>query len=183
MPNGKIAVAVSACLLGHAVRYDGQHKYNKTIAENLGSIFQLIPICPEVSCGMNVPRPKIQLFEKDQGVILTAKNNQQLDFSKEMIKAAINFLARYTDIGGIILKDKSPSCGFGNTQIFNPEGTTVGYGNGLFAQTIIDLVPEIPVIQAEALNLKMNRNMFIEQVLKYTRPDLNQQPLKNGDFS
>jgi uncharacterized protein YbbK (DUF523 family) len=172
--NGKIAVAVSACLLGQPVRYDGQHKYNKIIAEILGGIFQLIPICPEVSCGMGVPRPKIQLLEKEQRVILTGKKNQQFDFNKEMIQAAINFLARYTAICGIILKDKSPSCAIGNTQIFNPEGATVGYGNGLFAQVIIDLAPEIPVIQAESLNNKMNRDIFVEQVLKYTRPDVNQ---------
>ena len=174
MPDGQIEVAVSACLLGEAVRYDGQHKYNRTITENLGNIFTLIPFCPEVSCGMSVPRPKIQLLEKGSQIILTRINNPNLDFSKDMIQCAINFLESHMDIGGMILKDKSPSCGIGNTQIFNSDGATVGYGNGLFAQTIIDLAPNLPVIQAETLNKKMNQTKFIAQVLQYMRPDRNQ---------
>ena len=175
MPDSQIEVAVSACLLGQAVRYDGQHKYNKILSENLRDIFTLIPVCPEVNCGMSVPRPKIQLLEKEHQVILTSVNNLNMDFSKDMIQCAINFLESHADIGGMILKDKSPSCGIGNTRIFNSNGATVGYGNGLFAQTIIDLAPSLPVIQAETLNKKMNRNKFIAQVLQNTRPDRNRE--------
>lgn len=167
MSNCKTQVAISACLIGQAVRYDGQHKHDKTITENLGEIFELIPICPEVSCGMGVPRPKIQLLKKDQQVILTREKNQNYDFSKDMFLCAKNFLEKHAAIGGIILKDKSPSCGIGNTPIFNQAGKNIGYGNGLFAQTIIELAPDLPIIQAEALHDKMSRYKYIAQVVKY----------------
>ena len=116
---------------------------------------------------MSVPRPKIQLLEKEHQVILTSVNNLNLNFSKDMIQCATYFLDQYADIGGIILKDKSPSCGIGNTPIFNQAGENIGFGNGLFAQTIIDLDPDMPVIQADALNNIANRNKFIAQVLNY----------------
>jgi uncharacterized protein YbbK (DUF523 family) len=167
MPAAKIDVAVSACLLGQAVRYDGQHKYNKTIPDNLGDIFKLVPFCPEVSCGMGVPRPKIQLLKKEQQVILTRVQNPDLDYNKKMIQCAKNFLEQFANIGGIILKDKSPSCGIGNTPIFDQAGKIIAYGNGLFAQTIKDLAPDLPIIQADALEDKINRNKFIAQVIKY----------------
>jgi len=58
--NKKITIAVSSCLLGNSTRYDGKHKHDPLINGPIFSHFKLIPICPEVDCGMLVPREPIR---------------------------------------------------------------------------------------------------------------------------
>jgi len=64
----KPVVAVSACLLGQAVRYDGQDKYTSLIAEELKKYCRLIAVCPEVEIGLGVPRVKIQLTQIESSI-------------------------------------------------------------------------------------------------------------------
>ena len=61
MKKDKPLVGISQCLLGDAVRYDGQSKANKIVLEKLSDLFEFIPICPEVEAGLGIPRPPIQL--------------------------------------------------------------------------------------------------------------------------
>src|SRR5690606_4513788 len=61
----KISVGVSQCLLGEAVRYDGGHKYNHYLTEQLQNIFEYRPVCPEVAIGLGVPRKPIDLIVSD----------------------------------------------------------------------------------------------------------------------
>jgi len=57
----KIIVGVSACLLGEKVRYDGGHKHDHFITDTLGKFFAYVPVCPEVECGLTVPREPMHL--------------------------------------------------------------------------------------------------------------------------
>ena len=45
----KIPIAISSCLLGQEVRYDGGHKHNGYITETLGEYFEYTAFCPEVA--------------------------------------------------------------------------------------------------------------------------------------
>jgi uncharacterized protein YbbK (DUF523 family) len=56
-----IKIAVSRCLLGEPVRYDGGHKQNLMICDRLKAHFDLIGICPEVEAGLGVPRLTLNL--------------------------------------------------------------------------------------------------------------------------
>lgn len=51
-----MTIGVSACLLGQKVRYDGGHKHDSYITDTLGRFFRFLPLCPEVECGMTIPR-------------------------------------------------------------------------------------------------------------------------------
>ena len=57
----RIRIAVSGCLLGEAVRYDGGHRRSDYVTDGLGKVFELVSECPEVGIGLGVPRPKIRL--------------------------------------------------------------------------------------------------------------------------
>jgi uncharacterized protein YbbK (DUF523 family) len=59
--ENKIRVGVSSCLLGNPVRYDGGHKHDRYITDILGTYFDFIPVCPEVECGLPVPRETMRL--------------------------------------------------------------------------------------------------------------------------
>ncbi len=51
-------ILISACLLGHAVRYDGKGKpLHHPAIERWRDDGRLVTICPEMAGGMPVPRP------------------------------------------------------------------------------------------------------------------------------
>ena len=56
-----IRVGVSACLLGQPVRYDGGHKLDRWIVQELGRFVTFVPVCPEVEAGLGVPREAMRL--------------------------------------------------------------------------------------------------------------------------
>ena len=64
--DSPIKIGVSACLLGHKVRFDGGHKRDAYVADTLGAFFVFVPVCPEVECGLGVPRESLRL-EGDPG--------------------------------------------------------------------------------------------------------------------
>ncbi|MGZ8460996.1 MAG: 2-thiouracil desulfurase family protein, partial [Candidatus Deferrimicrobiaceae bacterium] len=51
-----VRILVSACLLGEKVRYDGGHKRDLFLIEMLGPFVEWVRVCPEVDCGLPVPR-------------------------------------------------------------------------------------------------------------------------------
>jgi hypothetical protein len=50
-------LGVSACLLGHPVRYDGGHRHEPLLHRELGPLVRFVEVCPEVAIGLPVPRP------------------------------------------------------------------------------------------------------------------------------
>src|SRR5687768_12903211 len=64
----KPRVAISSCLLGQNVRYDGGHKRDPFAAGRLGRLVSLVPVCPEVELGMGVPREPVRLEKSARGV-------------------------------------------------------------------------------------------------------------------
>src|SRR6185436_2427450 len=60
---GPIRLGVSTCLLGENVRYDGGHKRDAFLVEELGRYVTWVSVCPEVELGMGVPRPSVRLVE------------------------------------------------------------------------------------------------------------------------
>ena len=51
----KEKILVSACLIGEKCRYDGKDNLCQDLLK-LTKYFDLIPICPEVSGGLKIPR-------------------------------------------------------------------------------------------------------------------------------
>ena len=56
-----LRLGISACLLGQPVRYDGGHKRDRFLNDQLGPFVEWVPVCPEVEAGMGVPRPSMRL--------------------------------------------------------------------------------------------------------------------------
>jgi uncharacterized protein YbgA (DUF1722 family)/uncharacterized protein YbbK (DUF523 family) len=56
-----IRVGVSTCLLGEGVRYDGGHKRDRFVTDQLGTFVEWVPVCPELEAGLGVPRPSMRL--------------------------------------------------------------------------------------------------------------------------
>ena len=147
----RLKIAVSACLLGQAVRYDGKSKPDAFIIEQLAKSAQLIPVCPEVAIGLGTPRPKIEVVQTAAGVRVLGVHDRRIDVTASLAGYAATFLRENPDLAGMVLKSRSPSCGVGDTPLFDTEHREIGLAGGLFATTIIALRPSLPVISEKAL--------------------------------
>src|SRR4030043_2247655 len=108
----KIKLGISACLLGENVRYDGGHKLDRFLTETLGQYVEYIPVCPEVECGMPVPRESMQLEgDPDSPRLVTIRTKQ--DLTERMVQWARKRIIALEkeDLCGFIFKTDSPSSG------------------------------------------------------------------------
>ena len=136
-------ILVSACLMGHAVRYDGQAKpLLHPAIERWRAEGRLVTICPEMSAGMQVPRPPAEIGNGATGEDVLAGSARVVestggDVTEEFLQAAENAvaLARQNGCRYALLIDGSPSCG----SDFIYDGTFSGRklaGNGVTAAAL-----------------------------------------------
>lgn len=111
-------ILVSACLLGEKVRYDGLVvPVSKVLISAFERTAVMIPLCPEVSGGLPVPREPAEIFGKDGFDVLDGKapvkNITGNDVTLFYLRGAGKALetAIKNNIKAAILKEKSPSCG------------------------------------------------------------------------
>ena len=125
-------ILVSACMMGHAVRYDGRSKpLVHPAIERWRAEGRLVTICPEMSAGMPVPRPPAEIEGAAGGeAVLVGKARVMeitgTDVTAEFIAAARNALqvAQQNGCRYALLIDGSPSCGSGFIYDGSFSGTT-----------------------------------------------------------
>jgi uncharacterized protein YbbK (DUF523 family) len=164
--SNKKIIAVSACLLGYKVRYDGEHQANESI-QPLSEVFELLPVCPEMEIGLGVPREKIALHQ--QGLmtrLLTCGYGESIDLTEKVQDYAQRFL-QMPNLAGMILKDKSPSCGVSNCKQWLATGEVDSTGTGVFAATVMQLAPKLPMLQSHLVEQQNEFHAFINQVKCY----------------
>lgn len=152
---------MSACLLGHPVRYDGQHKYCAAL-EELKNEFDLISVCPEVSAGLSTPRPAVNLYEENNEILAKGAHDPELNVT-EPLK---NWISEYTNtlkVHGAILKRKSPSCGFKTTPVYTKGSYYLS--NGLFANALDQ--SHLPIIDEQQIQNNDSKSKFLSQVWSY----------------
>ncbi len=166
----KIKIGISACLLGEKVRYDGKHKHDLFITNTLGNYFEWIPICPEHDCGMPVPREPMNLYGQIENPRLqtTETNIDKTDQLCSWAKSRLEEL-KQENIGGFILKEKSPSCGISGIPLYHEDGTSDHKTSGLFAKMLTERFPLLPVIDEVDLHVPALREYFIERVYTFSK--------------
>ncbi|MCW9013459.1 MAG: DUF523 domain-containing protein [Gammaproteobacteria bacterium] len=163
----KPKIAISGCIIGQQVRYDGALKHFADIHQFLLQHAELIPVCPEVEIGLSVPRPAVQLTGSPQRPAMTGRDNPALDISPQMYAFCKHKPLLLSGICGYVFKSKSPSCGIRNIPVFD-HGEIISTNNrGLFAQAMFDHYPELPIIDETLLTTDPQRHQFLQQVLNY----------------
>ena len=123
-------IAVSACLLGHDCKYSGGNNRSQKVLDYIEG-HEVIPVCPEVTGGLPVPRVPVEL--KDGRAI----NRNGKDVTEFFRRGVEKEMAKMQDIDLAILQPRSPSCGC--KQIY--DGTfskTLVNGKGMFAQALAE---------------------------------------------
>ena len=122
-------IAISACLLGDNVRYDASNKRNNDIISLLKD-HEIIKICPEIQSGLPIPRKQIEIRNNK---VYTIDNK---DITKQINSGCLETLELIKDCDFVILKSKSPTCGYKKIYDGTFSNTLID-GNGMFTKLCI----------------------------------------------
>ncbi|MCZ6855554.1 MAG: DUF523 and DUF1722 domain-containing protein [Gammaproteobacteria bacterium] len=161
-PEPPLTIAVSECLLGAAVRYDGTDSRSAYPHEALDSLFYCRGICPEVGIGLGVPRAPIRLELRNDSVRAVGVTDSLFDVTDRLIEFARQKAAELDDIAGYVFKENSPSCGL-RVKIFPSQMV----GRGRYAQVIVEQWPNLPVEESRRLHDPLVRECFVARVFAY----------------
>jgi uncharacterized protein YbgA (DUF1722 family)/uncharacterized protein YbbK (DUF523 family) len=166
----RIKLGVSKCLLGENVRYDGGHKLDRFIRDTLGEYVDFVPVCPEVECGLGVPREAMRLVGlPDSPRLVTIHTGK--DLTRRMTSWAQGRVRELEAEGlcGFIFKSGSPSSGMERVKVYTEDGLPAKTGVGLFAGIFMRHFPLLPVEEEGRLNDPKLRENFIESIFALKR--------------
>jgi uncharacterized protein YbgA (DUF1722 family)/uncharacterized protein YbbK (DUF523 family) len=168
----KIRLGISACLLGESVRFDGGHKLDRFITDTLGKYVEFVPVCPEVECGLGVPREAMRLVGDPAAPrLMTVRTKVDLtDRLAAWARKRVQELEQ-ENLCGFIFKSKSPSSGMERVKVYSdpPQGAPVTRGVGLFARAFMEHFPLLPVEDEGRLHDPVLRENFIERLFVWQR--------------
>jgi len=166
----KIKLGISRCLLGEKVRYDGGHKWDRFVTDTLGKFVDFVPVCPEVECGLGVPREAMHLEGNpaDPRLITIHTKVDHTDRMKNWIRKRIAELEK-EDLCGFIFKSSSPSSGMERVKVYGGKGEPIKTGVGLFAKGFMARFPLLPVEDDGRLHDPQLRENFIERIFALKR--------------
>nr|WP_329425601.1 DUF1722 domain-containing protein [Streptosporangium sp. NBC_01495] len=161
-------VAVSSCLLGEPVRFDGGHSRNRFLSGELDKHVEWVHICPEMEIGLGSPRETLRLERSPDGTRLVSRKSR-VDLTEKMTALAAERVPALREVDGYVLKSKSPSCGVHGIPVHSG-GTTVDRGGrGVFAASVLDTHPLLPVEDEGRLNDALLRESFVERIFARAR--------------
>ena len=166
----KIRLGISTCLLGENVRYDGGHKRDRFIIDTLGEFVEFVPVCPEVECGLPVPRESMHLVGDPESPRLVTTRTK-IDHTERMVNWARKRLGELEkeNLCGFIFKSNSPSSGMERVKVYKEHGMAQKTGIGMFARVFMDHFPLIPVEEDGRLHDIKLRENFIERIFALKR--------------
>jgi len=178
----RVRLGISACLLGEEVRYDGGHKRDGFLTGTVGRFVEWVPVCPEVEAGLGTPREPIRLVSAAGRIrVLGVKTNG--DVTGQLQKLSVRRVAELAamSLDGYVLKKDSPSCGLLRVKVYSDQGPPIRSGRGIFASTLAESLPLLPLEEEGRLQDPTLREGFIERVFAHRRlRELLSKPLRLG---
>ncbi|GAA4058152.1 DUF523 and DUF1722 domain-containing protein [Actinomadura miaoliensis] len=166
-------LAVSSCLLGAAVRYNGGDSRDWFLTGPLSLHVDWVPICPEMEIGLGAPRAPVRL--RTDGALVARDGTA--DHTAAMVRLARDRVPELDRLDGYVLKSRSPSCGLFGLPRYAPgrPGEPPGgwpadrRGRGLFAALVAEALPGLPAEEDGRLNDPLLREHFLERVFAQAR--------------
>jgi uncharacterized protein YbgA (DUF1722 family)/uncharacterized protein YbbK (DUF523 family) len=166
----KIKLGISSCLLGEQVRFDGAHAWDRYLTDTLGKYLEFVPVCPEVECGLGVPREPMRLVgDPATPRLVTVRTG--VDHTERLVDWARKRVVALEGEGlcGFIFKSRSPSSGMERVKVYNEKGVPVKQGVGIFARIFMEHFPLLPVEDEGRLHDPNLRENFIESIFALQR--------------
>jgi len=170
-PAPPLKLALSECLLGREVRYDGSGARSSFPHATLAGLYEYRGICPEVGIGMSVPRPPIRLVERG-GIRAVGVSATDLDCTDALTAFAGQQAPLLADVSGYVFMKNSPSCGLFRVKVYpEAEGAVSGAparsGRGIYAAALTRLLPDLPAEETGRLNDDVLRENFVMRTFAY----------------
>lgn len=172
-PRPPFLVAISECLLGRAVRYDGssaRSSFPHTVFEGL---FEFRGICPEVAIGMGIPRSPVRIVGSPEDCRVVGVDDSSFDVTDPLTAFGRSTAASLTDVVGYVFMQNSPSCGLFRVKVYpvtargQVTGAPAPKGRGAHAAAVVEAVPELPVEENGRLNDPVLRENFVTRIYAY----------------
>ena len=162
-----VKLGLSACLLGEKTRYDGSDKLDPLLVGTLGRHVRFVPVCPEVECGLGVPREPMRLEERGGRPGLFTVGTGR-DLTAQMEKTAGVILERLEEEGlwGFIFKSRSPSCG-PSVAVHGAKGPAKGMG--IFRRLWEQRFPLLAAEDEDRMRIPDVRSHFIVRLFVLAR--------------
>lgn len=149
---------ISSCLLGRKVRYDGKDKFHRGVV-TLSKVFLHYSVCPELEMGLGVPREPISLSGND---LIENKSKRSLKTLAE--QSNVQLITQLDTPSALIVKSKSPSCGYKST----PNLADKNFYSGYFTQAVIKQYQDIKIVEENNLEtlsqlLSFAQSLSVEQ--------------------
>ncbi|MGE0625400.1 MAG: YbgA family protein [Pseudomonadales bacterium] len=171
-PEPPLRLALSDCLLGNEVRYDGSGARSSFPHAVLSGLYQFRGICPEVGIGMPVPRPPIRLVDRD-GIRAVGVARRDLDYTDALTTFAERQVAGLGDVSGYVFMKNSPSCGLFRVKVYREadgggvSGAPGRSGRGIYAAALARALPDLPMEETGRLNDDVLRENFVMRTFAY----------------
>jgi len=162
-------LAVSSCLLGQAVRYDGRHKRHNWLVDTLGRCVDFEPLCPEVSIGLGIPREPVQLTGDPRHPCVRAVSHPDRDVTADLQAEGHAVATTLGGVAGYVFKSRSPSCGLFHVGVLTESGRIVHSGQGVYARVIQKACPCLPLEEEGRLDDAALRENFVNRLYTYQR--------------
>ncbi|GAA0386082.1 DUF523 and DUF1722 domain-containing protein [Microbispora corallina] len=167
MDDVRPRVAVSRCLLGDPVRFNGGHSRDRFVSGDLGGHVDWVPVCPEMELGLGAPRESLRLEGSPESPRLMTRRSRA-DLTGPMTALAAERAAGL-DVDGYLFKSRSPSCGIHGIPLYDGDAVTGRRNRGLFAAAVIDAHPLLPVEDEGRLHDAVLREAFVERIFALAR--------------
>ena len=165
----KPKIAISACLLGAEVRFNGGHKESRLCSQALSEHFEFVSLCPEVAIGLGIPRQPIRLIGNPAQPQAVGSVDRERDVTRPLHDYGVEMAAAHRDICGYIFMQKSPSCGLERVKVYQDKGRPAELsGRGIYAQAFCAAHPDLPVEEDGRLNDPVLRENFLTRVYAYS---------------
>ncbi|MFJ2693279.1 YbgA family protein [Pseudomonas sp. NPDC087336] len=169
LPPTKPKIAISACLMGFDVRYNGGHKASRLCRQVLSDYFDFVPVCPEVAIGLGIPRQPIRLVGDADAPQAVGTVDRDINVTQPLANYGRQMAAELGDICGYIFMQQSPSCGLERVKVYHANGAPVkDGGRGIYAHAFCAQQADLPVEEDGRLNDPVLRENFLTRVFAYS---------------
>ena len=165
----KPRIVISRCLGFAACRYNGELIRDPFI-EAMKPYSKFLPICPELECGLGIPRDPIRIVQTGGKRELIQPAADRV-ITRLMNSFISDCLKNLESIDGFILKSGSPSCGLCDVKIYSGKNinSDSSPGSGFFGRAIMEQFPGIPSEDERRLMHFRIRKHFLNAVHNLAR--------------
>ncbi len=165
----KPRLVVSKCIEFEHCRWNGL-----VIASDVVKLMkphvEFLPVCPEVEIGLGVPREPIRIVSQEREWRLHQPATEK-DWTEPMQQFARSWLSSVSDVDGLLLKGRSPSCGIKDVKVYHAsgKGTASRKGTGFFAAEAMNRFGHLAVEDEGRLTNYLIRDHFLTRVFTSAR--------------